>query len=228
MRTLPKLHLIGPLNGVVSPDDFIRIGSDVAKSAESAIHVRMPGAQGGDVFDIARHLKLALLSTSSQVMVNDRLDIAMAVNANGVQLGERSLPVLAARRLLGTTKLIGRSVHDVAGAKQAVADGADYLLAGHVFDTESKQGEPGRGLEWLNEICMSVAVPVVAIGGINLERIDDVMEAGVWGVAVGRELLLAENPGARATELLERINERSANVARYRKPDNDIPKWIAR
>ncbi len=228
MRTLPRLHLVGPLHDVVSPDDFIKIGTEVAKSAECAVHVRMPATQGGDVFDVARHLKLGLLSTSSQVIVNDRVDVALAVNANGVQLGERSLPPQAVRRLVGTSKLIGRSVHDVAGARQAVVDGADFLFAGHVFETESKQGEPGRGLEWLNELCMSVTVPVIAIGGITLERIDEVMEAGVWGAAFGRELLLADEPGARAAELLERINERSANVARYRKPGNDIPKWIAR
>lgn len=227
MKTLPRLHLVGPLNGVVAPQDFIRIGGEAGKAGECAVHVRMPGAQGADVFDVARHLKLALLGSSSQVLVNDRVDVAMAVNANGVQLGERSLPVSAARRILGTTKLIGRSVHDVAGAKQAVVDGADYLVAGHVFDTDSKQGEPGRGLEWLHEMCMSVAVPVVAIGGIGPEHIDDVLEAGAWGVAVGRDVLRAEEPAARTTELLARITEQAAKAATYRKPGTDTPKWIS-
>lgn len=226
-KTLPRLHLVGPLDGVVTPQDFIKIGGEAGKAGECAVHVRMPGAQGGDIFDVARHLKLALLGSSSQVLVNDRIDVAMAVNASGVQLGERSLPVSAARRILGTTKLIGRSVHDVAGAKQAVTDGADYLIVGHVFDTESKQGAPGRGLDWLHEMCISVAVPVVAIGGISLEHIDDVLEAGVWGVAVGRDILQAEAPGSRTTELLARIDEKAANTASYRKLTTEIPKWVA-
>jgi thiazole tautomerase (transcriptional regulator TenI) len=228
MKTLPRLHLIGPMEGVVSPQDFIKIGTDVGKAVECAIHVRMPNTPGVASFDVARMLKFGLLSTSSQVIVNDRIDVAMSVNAAGVQLGEQSLPVQAARRLVGNTRLIGRSVHDVAGARKALSDGADFLIAGHVFDTDSKEGEPGKGLEWLRQICNAALAPVVAIGGITLERVDDVLEAGAWGVAVSRDILQAEDPVARAVAITERITERTANDARYRREDNNIAKWIER
>ena len=86
------------------------------------------------------------MAGDAALIVNDRLDVALVAGADGVQLGERGFTVEDARRLLPSGVLIGRSVHDVAGARPAAKAGADYLLAGHIFDTPSKQGTPGRGL----------------------------------------------------------------------------------
>jgi thiazole tautomerase (transcriptional regulator TenI) len=122
------------------------------------------------------------------------------VQAAGVQLGERSFQVADARLVLDEHVIVGRSIHDLEGALGAAEAGADYLLAGHIFDTPSKAGTPGRGLDWLAEVTASVATPVIALGGITRERIPQVLEAGAHGVAVGRELLQAGNTSAAAAQ----------------------------
>lgn len=199
---LPRLHLIGPLDGVVDVAAYPEIAGRAATGGRYAVHVRLPGASGGDVLNLARAVRSKV---DGYVLVNDRVDVAQLIEADGVHLGERSLPVAEARRLLGDTVLIGRSVHDVAGARRAEADGADYVIAGHVFDTDSKRGMPGRGLEWLAELASAVDIPVIAIGGITVDRVGAVVEAGAWGIAVGRELLAAADPAQTAERLEEAI-----------------------
>ena len=169
----------------------------------------MPGAHGGDVLSLSR----ALFATIGDrpLIVNDRIDVAMIVGASGVHLGERSVPIADARSVLEEGCLIGRSVHSVDGAIEAARAGADYLLAGHVYETASKAGQPGRGVEWLADVCRTVDVPVVAIGGISVERVSEVMHAGAWGIAVGREILEADDPGLTVSQLTVAISENEAD-----------------
>jgi thiamine-phosphate pyrophosphorylase len=132
--------------------------------------------------------------------VNDRLDVAVAVGADGVQLGAGSLDVAAARRL-GPAWLVGRSVHAVADAHAARAAGADYLLAGPVFATATHPGAPPLGLDALGAI-VAVGLPVIAIGGVTLAGIPALRAAGAWGAAAIRALWDAGDPAqaARAME----------------------------
>lgn len=129
---------------------------------------------------------------STRILVNDRLDIALAARAGGVHLGEKSLPPEEAKRLaksLGREKdfLVGVSCHSIEAAKVAERGGADYLLFGPVFATPSKAayGEP-QGLKRLTEVCRAVALPVLAIGGITLENAADCLSAGASGIAAIR------------------------------------------
>jgi thiamine-phosphate diphosphorylase len=125
----------------------------------------------------------SLLSGSPlPVLVSSRVDLALATGAAGVHLPENDLPVAAARALLGGG-LLGRSVHSVAAARQAAAEGADYLLFGPVFETASHPGRPARGLAALEEVAAAVPVPVLAIGGIDAERARACREAGAAGFA---------------------------------------------
>ena len=140
------------------------------------------------------------------VIVNDRVDVTMLTGADGVHLGERSVSVTAARSLVGPDRLIGRSIHDLEGARLAEQAGVNYLLAGHVFETASKPDQPGRGLKWLADVCNAVSIPVIAIGGISVSRVMDVMAQGAWGIAVGREILDAYDPGSATAELLVSIS----------------------
>ncbi len=199
-RRVPRLHLVGPLD-LVPDDAYVEIAVAAARGGVGAVHVRLPGRTAADVLAIARSL-VDRLSPDVAVIVNDRLDVAVACGAAGVQLGERGLPVDAARRVVGKRLLIGRSIHDVAGARQA-ATGADFLLAGHVYATASHAGEPGRGLAWLAEVAAATPVPVIAIGGITAARVTEVMATGAWGVALGREILLASDPEAAARAVRE-------------------------
>lgn len=206
---VPRLHLIGPLAGVVTPEEYPGIAGATSRAANCAVHVRLPGASGGDVLALARAVQAQSGNRDATVLiVNDRVDVAMLVGAAGIHLGERSLPVADARRLAGEDIMVGRSVHDVEGALRAEAEGADYVIAGHIFETESKRGQPGRGLSWLEEVTRAIALPVIAIGGVNRERVSDVLAAGAWGIGVGRELLAAADPATTAREIAQLLVER--------------------
>jgi thiamine-phosphate diphosphorylase len=194
---VPRLHLLGPL-GVVSHAAFVEGAARAVAGGVDAVHVRLPGGAARELLTLARAVQARC--RGARLLVNDRLDIALLAEADGAQLGEASVGVREARRLLGPDALLGRSVHDLAGARQAADHGADFLLAGHVFETPSKAGQPGRGLAWLAELCEAVPTPVIALGGLRVERIPDVLAAGAWGVALGRELLLSADPEATARQ----------------------------
>lgn len=208
-RRVPRLHLIGPLAGVVTPEQYPPIAAATSRGAECAVHMRLPGAAGGDVLALVRAVQAQPgLGESTILIVNDRMDVALLAGAGGIHLGERGLPVADVRGLPVGNILIGRSIHDVEGALRAEADGADYVIAGHVYDTESKSGQPGRGLRWLEEVTRAITIPVIAIGGVNRERVPEVLAAGAWGVGVGRDLLTADDPETAAREIAQQLEER--------------------
>lgn len=211
MTDVPRLHMIGPL-GVVKPVDFLGIATRAAAGGCGAIHLRMRDLSGGDALRMARSLRRELAShPKTLLIVNDRIDVALLAMADGVQLGERSFEAEDARRLLGDRLLIGRSVHDVEGAKRAQEQRASYIIAGHIYETPSKEDEEGRGLEWLGEIVESVEIPVIAIGGITVERLPEVLATGAHGVAIGRELLKAEDPYTMTVRLKRTIEKELEN-----------------
>jgi thiamine-phosphate pyrophosphorylase len=117
------------------------------------------------------------------VLVSSRADLALVAGAAGVQLPENDLPVEAARRLLGRSRLVGSSVHSVERARRAADEGADYLVFGPVFATASHPGRPATGLEALSQVAGAVPIPVLAIGGIDRERAEACLEAGASGFA---------------------------------------------
>ncbi len=118
------------------------------------------------------------------LVVNDRLDVALALGADGVHLGSNSLPVEVARRVVGDRMLIGVSVHAVEEAVRAEREGADYLFLGTIFETRSHPGTPPAGVELISRVTAAVRLPVVAIGGINSTNAGSVMSAGASGAAV--------------------------------------------
>lgn len=205
MTAVPRLHLIGPL-GVVRPAEYVTIAVRAARGGCDAVHLRVPEFAGADFLRIALSLKRELTALDgARLIVNDRLDVAYLSGVDGVQLGERSFDIKQARRIVGDTVLIGRSVHNLDGARQAEEAGANFIIAGHVFDTPSKEGEPGNGIDWLREITSEVSVPVIAIGGITTANVVEVVDAGVYGVAVGRELLEAGDPTTTAERLRKHL-----------------------
>jgi thiazole tautomerase (transcriptional regulator TenI) len=212
-RTVPRLHLVGPL-GVVPAERFVEIAVAAVQGGCDSVHLRLPGARTSELLPIARDLRQQLTDTT--LFVNDRPDIALIAGFEGVQLPEAGFSAGEARGIAGNHVLIGRSVHDPASARHAVEDGVDFVLAGHVFDTDSKAGTPGRGPEWLRGIVDGTSLPVVAIGGITVERIRAVLAAGAYGIALGRELLLADDPAAvacAARTAMDRYDEGKINHA---------------
>jgi thiazole tautomerase (transcriptional regulator TenI) len=134
------------------------------------------------------------LSLGEKLIVNDRLDAALANRTGGVHLAWHSLPIEKARRIVPKSMLLGVSVHSAAEAVVAAKSGADYVLFGHIYESGSKPGQPGRGLAALREVVAAVSIPVIALGGITVERVDEVLSTGCAGVAVMSAILSAPDP----------------------------------
>ena len=146
--------------------------------------LRMPGADARTQY---QELTELLGATPLPVLMSGRPDLAVAAGAAGVNLPEADIPVSAARSLLGPDRLIGRSVHSLGAAAAAAADGADFVVFGPVFPTPSHPGAPGFGLQALAEVARSVAIPVLAIGGVDARLGADCVAAGAAGYAAIRQ-----------------------------------------
>ncbi|HHW55256.1 MAG: thiamine phosphate synthase [bacterium] len=151
----------------------------------TAVQLREKDLAGRELLALAREYRELTRKYSALFIVNDRVDIALAVEADGVHLGQEDLPAPVARRLLGPEKIIGISVDNVEEALQAQAAGADYVGLGPFFPTASKTdtGKPVT-LDTLRAVKAAISIPVVAIGGITAERAGDIIAAGADGVAV--------------------------------------------
>ena len=134
---------------------------------------------------LEREMKTLVVTTSIPILVSSRCDVALACAAAGVNLPESDISVADARKLLGA-RLIGRSVHSIAGAQLAEDDGADYVIFGPVWDSASHPGTPPAGRAELARVVGSVAIPVLAIGGVTEERVADVLASGAAGYAAIR------------------------------------------
>lgn len=176
-----------------------------------AVQLREKHATTRELFDLAQSLRAITRRHGALLLINDRADVALAVEADGVHLGWQSLPVAAVRRLVGPERLIGYSVHNRREARQAVEESADYLFAGPVFDTPSKAGLVATlGLDGLRDVCHAFDVPVVGLGGIDPSNAGAVIEAGAVGVAVIRAILAASDPAGAAAQLLAAATPRPA------------------
>lgn len=165
-----------------------------------AIHVRGPGTPVARLLAVAAALIPAARDSGALLLLNDRVDIALAVDADGVQLGRRSLPVAAARGL-APDWVIGVSVH---GPDEAASvDGADFLLLGTIWETASHPGWEGAGVELVRRVRARVRIPIIAIGGVTPERAADARDAGAAGVAAIRGIWESDDPVASAADYLE-------------------------
>ena len=173
-------------------------GVDIIQLREKDTTARERYELGLDLRDLTREADIRLI-------VNDRVDLAQAVDADGVHLGDEDLPVAAARDLLGEDAIVGRSVSFVEDARAAENAGADYLGVGAIYDTGSKDDiddeEHAIGTERLGKICDAVDIPVVGIGGINADNAGEVVAAGADGVAVITAITQSDDP-AEATRAL--------------------------
>ncbi|OGR28352.1 MAG: thiamine-phosphate diphosphorylase [Desulfuromonadales bacterium GWD2_54_10] len=179
-----------------------------------AVQLREKDLTGRELFILAEELRRITREYGARLLINDRLDIALAVDADGVHLGAASLPVSAARSMLGLGPhgLIGYSAHGMNEAAQAAADGADFVTFGPVFFTPSKAayGEP-LGVDLLHSASMALAIPVFALGGVKLENISEVMAAKAHGIALISAVIAAADPKLEAASLLQTIEQHAIN-----------------
>lgn len=199
--TLPRLHAITD-ERIARRPDLEQVARALASGGGErlALHARGHSLSGLEHFHLATHLRA---HAPARLFVNDRLDVALGTGATGVQLTRSSLEPRAARAL-EPAWWIGSSVHDLDEATAARAAGPDYLLVGPVFSTATHPDRPPLGLSLLAEVA-ALGLPVIAIGGVTVERIADLRRAGVHGVAAIRALWDAADPADAARRMLEEL-----------------------
>lgn len=181
---------------------LISVLDRVLRGGTPAIQLRERDLPAKDVLVLAREVQSIAGSRDSQLVINDRIDVALALDGVGVHLRSDSLPTAVARRLLGPNRLLGISAHSVDEVLQAEENGADYVILGPIYETPSKRAfGPPLGLGLLEEACRRAHIPIVGIGGISAARARDVRGAGAFGVAVITAVLSAVDAEAATREL---------------------------
>jgi thiamine-phosphate pyrophosphorylase len=158
-----------------------------------AVQLREKDLDGKALHDLAVDVRDVVSMTGTTFLINDRVDVALAVEADGVHCPENGFPPSDARRLLGTKKIIGASVHSVREAVRAEAEQADFIVFGPVFETASKPDAEAQGLEQLRKVAASVTIPVFAIGGITPTNVGQCLKHGARGVAVVSAIMTADD-----------------------------------
>lgn len=187
----PEPRLIDAVRGAVS-------------GGANMVQLRERGLAGRDLLSLAMELR-RITQDRALFIVNERVDIAIASGADGVQLGEQSISISAAKYVSGDHLLIGRSVHDTYGAQDAERDGADFIIAGTIFASRSHPGMGAAGTALISEITGSVGTPTLGIGGISVSNAAEVMTAGAVGVAAIASMLDASNPREAAETMATEI-----------------------
>ncbi|GIW39904.1 MAG: thiamine-phosphate synthase [Candidatus Binatia bacterium] len=190
-----------PLYPILDPSwtkgDFLDFAERVLRAGTALVQLRVKGASTREFLELARELRRRTRERGVLLVVNDRVDVALAAGADGVHLGQRDLPPEEARRLLGPSAVVGWSTHCVEEIERANHRShlLDYVSFGPVFPTSTKSdAEAPKGLEALREACRKSRLPVVAVGGISLDRIPCVLEAGARAAAVISALSLHPAP----------------------------------
>ena len=181
---IPRLHVVTD-DGVLARDDFLGRAEQVLEAgADVALHLRGPCTTGRRLADLAEALRDVATASGAELLVNDRVDVALCSGLAGVHLGHRSLLPAEARALLGSDRLLGVSVHNMEEALEAVRGDAGFLLVGALWATPSHQDQASVGPNLLHEVATAVSVPLLGIGGVTPERVPTILEAGAHGAAV--------------------------------------------
>jgi thiamine-phosphate pyrophosphorylase len=180
--------------------------ADALRGGLRAVQLREKDLTGCQLFELASELRNITREYGAKLLINDRIDIALAVGADGVHLGRASMPVAVARKILGKAQTIGYSAHCRHEAQQAEYDGADFVTFGPIYATPSKAiyGEP-LGLSCLTEVAQKLTIPIFALGGVKMSSAHEVMLAGASGVAMISTIISSQNPTAVTEELLNII-----------------------
>jgi thiamine-phosphate pyrophosphorylase len=215
---LREVRLCVLADGGNSAEDFERLIRELVAADVAMIQLRDKRLSDRALVARARQLRQLTLGTQSLAIINDRADIAAAVNADGVHLGQEDLTVKDARAAVGSRMLVGISTHDIHQAREAVLDGANYLGAGPTFSSQTKAFEHFAGVAYLREVSAEVRLPTFAIGGITDRNLPVVLATGIQRVAVGAAVTAAQEPGSAAGELLAMLKSATAVAAEAARP----------
>ncbi len=199
---LPRLYVILDAALLTVPES--ECAQELVDAGVRLLQYRNKKASARELYEGAKRLSSLLTPQDVTFVVNDRADVAWAAGASGVHVGQEDLEAEAARAVIGTGKLLGVSTHTLEQFERAAASSADYIAVGPVFSTSTKANpDPVVGIELIRRVRVLTDKPIVAIGGITLERAGEVIQAGADSVAVVSNILLAPNPGQRARNYID-------------------------
>jgi thiamine-phosphate pyrophosphorylase len=198
---------VAPLYAILDPEqiagrDSRHVLDELLASGVQWLQLRVKALSPAEFFELAKRARTQTRARGCTLIINDRVDIALACDADGVHLGQDDLPLAAGRKLMGG-KIIGISTHDLDQARAAERDGADYIGFGPMFGTSTKNtGYDARGVEMLQQIRADVELPIVAIGGIHEQNVRHVWQAGANSAAIIRDILRADDIAGKIARIL--------------------------
>ena len=190
-----------------SLESFLEKVETACRSGVTIVQLREKNLTTNQYYQLAKQVKEITDSYQVPLIIDDRLDVCLAVDAAGLHIGDDELPVSVARQVLGPDKILGVTAKTVKRALEAEEGGADYLGTGAIFPTTTKENAPITLISTLKTICQRVAIPVVAIGGLTSENIDQLIGTGIAGVAVVRDLMQAEDIEAKTQAFLTKLDD---------------------
>lgn len=190
-----------------SLENFLEKVETACRSGVTIIQLREKNLTTNQYYQLAKQVKEITDAYQVPLIIDDRLDICLAVDAAGLHIGDDELPVSVARQVLGPEKILGVTAKTVKRALEAETSGADYLGTGAIFPTTTKENAPITLISTLKTICQTVSIPVVAIGGLTSENIDQLAATGIAGVAVVRDLMQAEDIEAKTQAFLTKLDD---------------------
>ncbi|MFA7658362.1 MAG: thiamine phosphate synthase [Candidatus Gastranaerophilaceae bacterium] len=199
------LYLVTNSDKFNSEDEFLDAIASAFEGGVDILQLREKNMPANKIVELGKKIKQLCLNYDATFIVNDRIDVALILEADGVHLGQDDLDVKSARAILGPSAIVGVSTHAPEQALKAVLDGADYIGVGPVFATPTKQGRTPVGLEYVKWVSENIDLPAFAIGGIDEENLSEVINAGIKKVAVVRAIINAKSPRKAAQKFMENL-----------------------
>lgn len=185
----------------LTQEPFLRVVEEALQNGVTLLQLREKDKDGREFYEEALAVKELAKRYHVPLLIDDRIDVALAVDADGVHVGQSDLPVSVARKLLGPNKIVGATAKTVAQALEAQEQGADYLGTGAIFPTQTKAAAISTSVGTLSEVCRAVHIPVVAIGGLKQDNLSILEGCPISGIAVVSAIMSSATPGMAAREL---------------------------
>ena len=190
-----------------SLETFLKKVEQACQSGVTMVQLREKHLTTNQYYELAKKVKQTTDTYQVPLIIDDRLDVCLAVDAAGLHIGDDELPVSVARQVVGTEKILGVTAKTVKRAREAEESGADYLGTGAIFPTTTKENAPITLISTLKDICQTVDIPVVAIGGLTCENIHQLSGTDIAGIAVVRDLMQARDIEKRTQEFLTKLDQ---------------------
>lgn len=191
-------------------DKFLKTIEEAIKGGVTVVQIREKTADTLDFYNLAIKVKEITKKYDVPLIINDRVDVALAIDADGVHVGQSDMPCDVTRKLIGPNKILGVSAHNIEEARKAESDGADYIGSGAVFPTSTKADANSVSKQELKNIVESINIPVVAIGGISEDNAHELTDTGIAGLSVVSAIMSSENPKKSSQNLLKIFNNKKS------------------